>query len=86
METQGGALLRPAFTDFPTWTLAEHPSTVLYGEDLLVLFNFEPNSWTRTVYSFPAEHDWVALNTFDTYKSGSFGPYTIDTTNKAAIF
>ena len=86
IETYGGILLRPVFTEFPAWTQAETPSTVLFGEDVLVLLNFEQDSWTRTLYSFPPEHDWVDLNTFQTYRGGVNGPYTIDTTNKVAMF
>ena len=78
--------MQPVFTKFPTWTQAENPSTVLFGDDILVLFNFEPDSWTRTVYSFPQEHDWVDLTIFKTYKGGVNGPYTIDTTNRVAMF
>jgi alpha-glucosidase (family GH31 glycosyl hydrolase) len=86
IEIYGGILLRPVFTEFPGWTQAESPSTVLFGEDILVLLNFEQDSWTRTLYSFPPEHDWVDLNNFETYRGGENGPYTIDTTNKVAMF
>jgi hypothetical protein len=86
LETYGGALLRPAFVDFPDWNLAEDPAIVLFGEDLLVLFNFEGGDWNRKVDYFPTEHDWVSFTTFETYLGSVRGPYTFDTTTKTVIF
>jgi len=85
-QNYSGSFLRPVFTEFPSWSLAEDPSTVMFGEDIMVLFNFQPDSWERKINSFPLENDWVDLTTFQSYKGGINGPYTFDTTNRTAIF
>jgi alpha-glucosidase (family GH31 glycosyl hydrolase) len=60
---QGGALIRPAFTEFDSINHndTEDFQTVMYGDSILATFLFYDVKTTRTV-TLPKENDWVLLS------------------------